>query len=535
MPKKNNHVLKLPTTSLTFKIVLVALLLTAFYLRTEPAYFGLTHFSYDQGLDQILVKKVFIDHQFSFISRFTGLTGVYMGPWFTWFMGIPYLLSAGNPSANVIFLGAISTLAVVYSFFLVKKMSSQVSAVIFSLLLIFSPENVSVSYIVFNPGPIHFLILPYLFLIYSIIKHERYQLLVPLALLISLFFQLEIGFAAFALFAAAITLLVYKKLLPLKTKWFLISLPVFIFPFIPQIIFDLRHDHIIANAILDYFSGTNTSLGVNLPLDLRLPNRLTLFVSDYLSASAFRLENKLAVTATLIAVGSGWYFNIRRNNKTAIYLGKLILLLLAFFYLGFLLYPGEVWGWYRAGLPVLFLLFSSLGLAGLFRDRSPTTLALAAYMIFICLIGLHPIGHLDVWANRYQDNVSTLRNQQQILDSIYEDAQGQPFALYVYTPPIYPYIWDYQLQWYVLKTYNYLPRPYDIHPQPGNPENIYLIIEPDQYADRIGGWQGNFRALGSRVKSWSSISGVVVEKWQFDRQPEVAQPLIKFVDALSSN
>src|SRR3989338_3798089 len=54
-------------------IILVTVLLAAFFLRTWPTLSDTTHFSFDQGLDMIMAKLLIVDHQINLISRHSGL------------------------------------------------------------------------------------------------------------------------------------------------------------------------------------------------------------------------------------------------------------------------------------------------------------------------------------------------------------------------------------------------------------------------------------------------------------------------------
>lgn len=521
--------------SLAGKILVVLMLLVGLYLRLEPVFFGITHFSFDQGLDQILVKQLVEDKNISLISRYTGLEGVFMGPWYTWFLAPPYLFSGGHPSANVVYLSFVGIASIILSFFLVRKMTNAlVPAAIFAYLLLLSPEHVSASTIILNPNSLHFLVIPYLYFVYQIIKKESYSNLVYLALIISLCFQLEIGFAIFALMSAGLVILYYKKIAPLKTKWFLLSIIVFIIPFIPQIIFDLRHNHIISNSIHKYFTGENTSLGGSLPLISRIPDRIKMLSADFASAVGFRINNPIAVWVSLSVIAYGFWLNIKYKIKENQYLAKITALTIVLFYLGFLIYPGTVWGWYRAGIPTLMLLLSALSLSAYYQTGKFHKKILFTYLIFMFFVGFHIHDRVEVASGNYHDNVSTLRAQQVVIDSVYQDAAGEPFALYVYTPPVYTYIWDYQLHWYARSKYGYLPKPYDIRPQAGNPKLIYLIREPDDNNERVHGWIGNFKANGKSVDVWHTTAGITIEKWEFEREPSVSYPIIKFVDALST-
>ena len=116
--------------------------------------------------------------------------------------------------------------------------------------------------------------------------------------------------------------------------------------------------------------------------------------------------------------------------------------------------------------------------------------------------------------NPDQGSVSTLKNQKIALDTIFLDSENQPFDLYVYTPPIYPYVWDHMLTWYAEKKYETQPKEYGYQRSDEARDDYYLLIEPDELPSRIDGWKGNFSGKGEFVRSWQLPGGITLEKWK---------------------
>ena len=118
---------------------LILLLFFSFYLRIEPALFGYSHFSFDQGLDQIMVKRLVVDKDITLISRYTGLEGVFMGPLYMWFMSIPFLISGGSPHFNIIFMSLVGIVSSGITYFLVRKMTDSTVAFFVTFFTAMSP------------------------------------------------------------------------------------------------------------------------------------------------------------------------------------------------------------------------------------------------------------------------------------------------------------------------------------------------------------------------------------------------------------
>jgi len=532
--RKSNYFIKfirnLELSKLEIFLSLVVLLIS-FYLRVEPAIFNISHFSFDQGLDQILVKKLVVDKDITLVSRYSGLEGVFMGPLFTWIMAIPFYLSNGNPNANVIFLSLLGLLSTVITYLVVKQISSKPTALIASFLTAISPIFVSSSKNVLSPSPLVFLTVIHVYLLWLIIIRKSKWLIPILAFFLSILFQFEIGYALFSLFATGLLCLIYLKLSFLKPKIFIPSILAFVIPFLPQIVFDIRNYFIISRSILGYINGTNTSLGkLEVGFLGRIISRIETLVEDLVTNISFGDKYQFMSLLMFAALFNGLIILYQSKKTTLKKTTTFLLLFVSFVYGGFILYSGPVWSWYRAGLPFIFVLLLSIALSEIWSQVRWGKFIVGSIVVLLSIIAIGPQDRISIARGKYAGYVSTLSNQQKALDYIYKDSKGEPFALYVYTPPVYPWIWDYQLWWYAEKKYGYLPSPYDRMPQEGNPELIYLIIEPAQFEADMLGWKDNFTHYGEMTASASIPGGIGVEKWAFTEDPQNTDALMKYVD-----
>ena len=87
----------------------------------------------------------------------------------------------------------------------------------------------------------------------------------------------------------------YKKR-PVQTL--LSSLVLYLVPFLPQILFELRNDFIQTKSLIAYFSGNNPSLSGQLPVVERFFNRIQVFFEFF--TSSFSPENILLSTVLII-------------------------------------------------------------------------------------------------------------------------------------------------------------------------------------------------------------------------------------------
>lgn len=510
------------------KIGITVLALLAFLIRIEPTLLGKTHFSIDQALDASLVKKLVVDVDMSLISRYTGLEGVFMGPWYTWFMAPIYRISGGNPHADVWYL---SLLMVGAGFLFGRWMYHRFSleaAVLATSLVWFSPFFISASQIVYSPSPVVPLVLAIIVVWYEIVFKNRVSLLPILAFLIVMTTQFEVGFAVFFIPAIVmVSFVIGWNRVRIPRQLWLASLLVATVPLLPQIGFEIRNNWLMTHSVIRMIQGETSSLGsANLGWSARGVSRLESMSQDL--GYTFSLPQEIVVT--IFVTGIMFVLLVISKTKTSHVTGA-FLAIIGLFYLGLWVYPGPVWGWYRVGIPPLMVCVMAIVISEFLQSRRITWVvyALSAWWI---LWGLNPFARIEAWSME-PDSVSSLGVQHQVLDALYEKANGQPFSLYVYTPPVYPYLWDYQLYHYARPRFGYLPKPYDIMPQTGNPDLVYLLIEPDvEQPTRIEGWLGNFRALGYQKEIWELPAGIRLVEWKFESEPKNAVPLTRFVDIL---
>jgi hypothetical protein len=493
-------------------LVLALASLIGFYLRIEPVLFDASHFGYDQGIDISYVRRLVVDHKLSLIGRFTGLEGIFMGPLWTWILTIPYILSGGNPSANVVFLSLLGITAVWYTYIIVRKMLSEAVALLSALFVAVSHPFISSAHNVISPSPLAVLMIFYIWFLWEVINgNKKYW---PwLGLFLGIFFQFEIGFAIFLLpaTAAAYFLLGEKKLKLSKNLFF--GIGVFLSTFLPQVLFEFRHQFLMTKSLVKFLSGENLSLGSQkMNFVQRIGIRSGSLQEDLVYSVSLIQNNSLVVLSMILAAIFGFVVLVKIKNKKIIKFISMLLILIATIYLGFAIYPGPVWSWYRAGLPITFILLLTIGWSQVIPGKRVLN-GVVVIFFFMALIGAKPRSHLDNYLSGYQGGASSLKNQKNALDTIYKEAP-EKFDLYVYTPPVYTYVWDHILSWYAQPKYAKQPQEYGFKRSKTSTNDFYLLIEPDDLSIRIDGWKGGFVEFGKPVKNWKLPGDITIEKWK---------------------
>ncbi len=514
---------KSPSWGINSQVLLIIILLClGLLIRVVPVITDTVHFSFDQGLDMIMVKQLAVDHKINLISRYSGLQGVLMGPVWTWFLLVPFIISGGNPAANVIFLSLFSVACAFLTFLLVKKTLGKPTAWITVLFLLFCPAFIGASQVVLSPHPLVPLFFFYIYFCYQIFYQDRKSYWLALGLLIGLEFQFEIAFAIFTLPALIPIILFSGKWKTIFSPYTLLGLSLLGLTFVPQILFDLRHDFLITNSLVTFARGHNTSLYREAsPFGQRVISRIGSFREDAMAMAYFIKPLPWTILSFGISI-IGWLAIIKKKKQAEVDFLKILLAIVSTFFLGFSLYPGPIWGWYRAGLPIVYILFLTIPLGFLWHYGKATRIVCGVLFAILLYQAINP---LEVMKNLIQPRFGfpALKAQKQVLDQVYAVAKGGNFNYFAYTPPVYDYIWQYDFWWYGRKHFGYLPNNWhmgvpllgigsNIVPPKDNTEAI-LIIEPDSERPWApSGWEKSFIKVSKVLEEKPLPLGIIVKK-----------------------
>lgn len=504
-------------------------------------------FAFDMGRDMLWVRNLVELHRPTLIGPWGSIAGVYFGPLWYYLLAIPYLITGGDPrgSVLVVLIGNITTL--VAGWWWLDRRGQTVAANIWAILFGFSLLAVNLS-----SYPFHANLLPLVTLLYLIglinsayvgfppIFHHRPSLArhsfsdggsfvlnlsgLPLAsLMASLSYHLEP--AAGAMLTLFLILWIIWAILPIRLigpirpirnhKLLSLSAVLFILPFLPQLLFELRHNFIQSQSLVAYFKGENQSLGGVLPLAERIPERVTKF-AGILTHSLFPTESVIFKWVLLLLYVLLIIFTLYRLKKNlnpdrfTFNVLRFTLFFLVFHYLAYtFLFPAELKGWYLSGFLPIYLLSTALIVQNVWRQRG-----MVAKLSLISLVSLNSLTNLSPWQRLFPRPAAatpdTLTAQLEAVDFVYRDAasRGEPFSVYTYTPPIYDYSAQYLLWWRGRQLglspaeYAYLPGESGYLPdkaqfaspkqRPAETKYTYLLIEPDDMNSRQSGWLGHF-------------------------------------------
>lgn len=432
-----------------------------------------------------------------------------MGPLWTWILAIPFILGRGDPTANTIFFSIVSLATALVGFRLFKDSLDVESRLIYLVLFIFSPVIIAAAQIASSPNPLAFLFIFYLWFLYQAVVEGRGVFLWPLFLLAGLFFQLEIGFALFALPAIFVALIFFGKLRLLKTKYFWLGLVLLGLTFVPQIIFDVRHQFLISQGMVKFLTGGGSSLyGAHNPLWFRFWERAQSFGEDF--------GRMIPISVPLLVLASWGWLKKEGNYSWLKLLGTIIVT----FYVGFSLYPGPLWEWYRVGLPIVYVLFIAIGLGEVWKKTKILKIVTGGLLVIYVFLGSRG----GIGSN---DNAN-LKNQVTVIDYVYKVADGREFSYFAYTPPVYDYVWAYDFWWYGQKKYGYLPKNWQmtvpllgigkqLSPPRSDEGLFFVILEPNHERSwEPAGWLATYVKYGRVVNRQEFPGKIIVEERRTD-------------------
>lgn len=495
---------------------------------------GIFYFTFDAARDAIWVNNQLEFKKLSLIGPWASLQGVYFGPLWFWLLAIPHFFSGGNPTANVYFNAAIIYISAVTGAFLIRKQNKTI-AYFFLIAGFLSPALHGLAGFAF---PSHLLPLFTFLLLFSLIKFalaNNFRYLYLSAFFTSLMFHAEPPAFIFSL-VFLMAYLIYLRYRsgdsPLRfTSLRMINIIlIFIIPFIPQILFEMRHNWLQTKSVITYLFGQNQSLGDILPFSQRLINRPAIFFQVF-EDSIFKASGTVALLILIFSV----MLNFKNKNK---FVRKFYLLSIFYIFTAlvlFIIYPPELKKFYLDGIQIIFLFWLAVAFGNLWKKAKTKKIAVAAAIIVLFWFNNNPINYVKSVKSDFSElrqDTGIYANQIAVVDWIYQAANGKGFKAYVYQPAVYDLAYQYLFLWYGLKKYGFLPEEFSY--LPGVPEYVpqksnilakysgkikkshgttFLIIEKDFYEVRATEWLKKFpKDEYALLEKKSFVDGTVVEK-----------------------
>ena len=475
------------------------LLFISFLLRTYRLN-ELLGFWYDQGRDALVVWDFLYKGKLFLIGPEMGFTGIFRGPWYYWLITPFYALSQGNPLLPAYFLVTISVIAIYIAYKLTKEISGKLPALLVVLVASVSFYLIDSARWLSNPTPMFLISIVFLWSLYRYLDGRWWSL--PLASF-TLSMGLNFGAAAELFYIPVLffVVLTNKKKFP-GVKIAAASIVIFAVGFLPQILFELRHEGVYVNAIRNFLIA-DKSFTINF-LQVVL-GRLSFYYT--LIASKFWTNADIVFAPFLFAavglVVTNWKA-FKKNNKFVILLVLVLVPIVGtFFFRG---NKGNIYDYYFTGYYLYFIIFFAVSFAVLFKSNLGR-LFLGTFIVLLLIFNAK--AYVGKYTLSLDDpEIIAFENQRRALDWVYDDANGEEFNIDVYVPPVIPYAYNYLVQWHESKLCNIKKCARTTQTVP----LLYTLSEVDINAPyRLSKWFVRQNSIG-KVNESKRFGGITVER-----------------------
>lgn len=454
-------------------------------------------FGFDQGLFYQAVRSIVIDRHLTLIgAEVGGIGGFFQGPGWYYLLIIPFVLFREDPYGGMVLMLLLGVLTVFLSVFLFRKDLGTKSSLLIGFFIGLSPGIISQSRFIWPP----FVITPLtVFLLYSVVQsYNGRKYFIPLIFFtIGIMSHFEIATAGTLLLPTVAALLFVRpknyfslQIITLSVFGFLVTQTTLIF-------FDIRHHFIGMRGILAFIThGSNTKSAYN------FFNHTDMFKDALFSTSYTWYMICILIFASIYSI----ILMKKDNSKDSVKKFKLIkflLLSLIFLFLITLPIRSTLWSWWFLEVSAYLCFLFGILLSYLLSKQSK--LVIAVLIIFSLLF----INQAIAWyKNDFNDlgGTAKIKGKIQAIDYIYNDAHTKNFGLFVFTPPVYTYPYDYILEWYGKNKYNYIP--------PQEKKSLfYLLVEPDPEKQwSYKGWMETVIKDGKVEKTVKLQNGFIIQK-----------------------
>jgi len=499
---------------LIYFLLLLILIISAFFRWYRLG--DLLGFYYDQGRDALKALEIVNFKDFPAIGPTTGIAGLFLGPFWFYLLAPFYFIGQGSPAVAASFIAFFDLGTIFVLYLLGKEFYNRYLGLFSAFLWGFSYYLVRSTRWFSNPSPLPFLVMLLIYGLAKVIfkKQEKYLILVAVCLALSL--QLEAASAVFFFPSLLAIWLVFKPKLKNKKNLFY-SIVAFLVFLIPQGLFEIKNNFLMTKNFLNFNKGEiNTDTQTwGVPNWAFLKERSV----EYFKILFSKLEvNPLPDKGAKFLTGSQilsvfwlifvfyqiWAFFKSKSEQNGLTFLLIIFLFLPLLFLFFFTGNyGQLYDYYLTGFfPAFIILFAIFAFKFL---NKKIYIPIFAMIVIWFLNGnlLYLKGYLTADVNG-QDHIS-LGNQLEVIDWIYQDADGENFNVDIYVPPVIPYSYQYLFQWYGQKNYGYQPISDQV-------PLLYVIWEVDKpHIILLDAWLAREDDVADTIKT-EKFGGINVER-----------------------
>lgn len=455
----------------------VASIFLFLYIRLPALLIHSVAYTYDQGRDFMAGANIILTHHIPFIGPTTGISGLFHGSWWYYYLTLPFLLFKGAPIGYYYANLAIHLLCLVAIVLFIKIKTNDLLAIFAGFLIAFSPYFTFTSLFVGNnimvlPSLLLFLITNYLIFEKGKKKNNLLYFFNGLALGFVAEFELSFGLFIIPVYFLAHALFPQLRAVVKNKKSFLFTLAGLIIAFSPRILFELKNKFQQTRVLLSFFTKPklyNPKSFVDV-----LTDRFQLFIGYWKGIFPNDFWAIFFAVLVLLAV----MFLIYRKKKFSpftLFSGYLVL----FLFLISLVYKDNFWGNYYEGIQYVMMFF----MISVFSQLNAKTTVIKVG--FICIISVFFITQLStiVLVHKASPQKDGLAIQEDAMNVIMQnESANSQFCVRIYTPPVIPHTYNY------LFMYNRLKGKISTPSSEWVSGTCWFIVESDSYKKRRDDW-----------------------------------------------
>lgn len=489
---------------MTVSIVFIALIFC--YFRLKPIYFQTVAYTYDQGRDFLKAAEIVLYKNPTFIGPTTGIIGLYHGAWWYYLLTVPFILFRGSPVGFYFFNFLLYFLGSAALLFFFKRYFGLLAATILLFLIAISPYAIYNAVFVGNNNTTPLVLIGLLVTNFYILetdsksKKKEIILFFLNGIFLGLVAEFEFSFGlmiipAYILLSVGLPFL-RKKFINLNhIIFFLTGLGL---AFSLRLLFELKNNFAQTKILLAFF--LKPKLHNPKPYFDIVKDRLMLFWTYYSNLFPSKLLLWIVTICVIMLLIAGIKNRTLLYTRMMIFISSLLLLL----FLLSTFYSDNFWFNYYEGLPYMFIFLFGIILASLVLKANWQTyskIILLAVMCFLTIYGLF----IDVGSTYAYDGIKV---QQDIVDYVVSQEKNlNNYCVRVYTPPVFPYTYDY------LFLHKNLTQKIALPQKEWQNNNCWFIIEHDDYKERRAKWLNeNLPKKGKKISS-KKIKDVMIEYW----------------------
>lgn len=490
-------------------LLLALPLLLTFLLGSPMILNGDFFYLADQARDYLLAKDILFNNHITLIGTHSGLGGFFHGPLWLYMLVPIYLLGGGDPMVFAYFYILLALATVITGFIVGKSLYNTWIGLLISFILSISssiwpyvPNTIGI-----NPVP-----LVYLLIFYFLIKFIRGD---DKSVIFSTFFvgltlQFETAAALVLIPVFALTVLVFRFNILKNIKIVLLSVLSFLLSISTFILFDLRHQFLMTKSLLNINAGIGQSAGYMDFLE-RLYAHLNSLKGVITSVNFSNTLSLLIIVLLVIAFGIWTVWKKQKKNNTDLKEYGVLIFIPLMMFVFFLKYPYPIYHDYVLGLTIPMALLVGHSAKNIWRYQFGKVLVIA----FIGINSILAIQYLIPQYTGYTANstAGSYKNQREVVEWIFNHADGEKFGYFVYDPTTYTYGMDYLMEWKGEQK-QYIPESQKL-------PITYLILYPPLNDDHGAHefWKKNvIKTEGKVLERKEFNGGIIVEKLSIGKE-----------------